>query len=161
MSETVNQEVVTENAQEPKTFTQAELDMIVTDRLARERKKYEGIDLKELQRKASEFDKLEEANQTELDKAQKKIGSLQAELDSIKKAEEVKVMREKVAKETGVPANLLTAEDEDACMEQAKAIKAFAVPEGYPIVKDGGEVQITTKRTARDDFASWANAMNN
>ena len=160
MSETVNQENATENTQEPKTFTQEELDTIVKDRLARERQKYEGIDLKELQRKASEFDKLEEANQTELDKAQKKIGDLEAELNSIKKAQEVEVIRNKVAEATGVPANLLTADDEDACMEQAKAIKAFAVPDGYPIVKDGGEVQITHKRTVRDDFASWANAVN-
>ena len=160
MSETVNQENATNNTQEPQTFTQEQLDKIVADRLARERKKYEGVNLEELQRKASEFDKLEEANKTDLEKAQKKIGSLQAELDSMRKAEAVKAAREKVAKETGVPANLLTAEDEDACMEQAKAIKAFAVPEGYPVIKDGGEVQITQKRSARDDFASWANTIN-
>ena len=50
-----------------KTFTQAELDQIVTDRLARERKKYEGFD--ELKAKASKLDELEAANKTELEKA--------------------------------------------------------------------------------------------
>ena len=50
-----------------KTFTQAELDQIVTDRLARERKKYEGFD--ELKAKASRLDELEAANKTELERA--------------------------------------------------------------------------------------------
>lgn len=160
-NETVNQENATTNTQEEsKTFTQEEVNGIVNDRLARERKKYEGIDLAELKRKAAEFDRIEESNKSELDRANEKAASLQAELDSIKKANELKTMRELVAEKTGVPANLLTAEDEDSCMEQAKAIKAFAVPEGYPTVRDGGEPQNMTKSTAREEFARWANKVN-
>jgi hypothetical protein len=51
-----------------KTFSQVELDKIVQDRLARERAKYEGFDA--LKAKADEFDKLQEANKSELEKAQ-------------------------------------------------------------------------------------------
>lgn len=57
----------TEQATEPRTFSQAELDKIVQDRLAREAKKYDGFD--DLKTKAAEFDKLQEAQKTELQKA--------------------------------------------------------------------------------------------
>lgn len=156
MSETVNQETVTTNVQEPKTFTQEELDNIVKDRLAREKQKYEGIDLEDLKRKASEYDRIEEANKTELEKANERANSLQAELDSMKKANEVKEMREKVANEAGIPTNLLTGETEDECKEQAKAIMDFAKINGYPTVKDSGEITKTNKATTRQQFAEWA-----
>ncbi len=48
-----------------KTFTQAELDAIIATRLAREKPDPEVL------RKAAEFDKLEAANQTELERATK------------------------------------------------------------------------------------------
>lgn len=151
---------VNETQQELKTFTQEEVNGIVNDRLARERKKYEGINLDELKAKAAKFDEIEEANKTELEKANERAKSLQAELDSMKKSNEIKEMREKVAKETGVPVNLLNGNTEDECTEQANAIKEFAVPNGYPAIKDAGEPQFTVKRNARDEFASWANAVN-
>ena len=156
MSETVNQEIVTTNAQEPKTFTQEELDNIVKDRLAREKQKYEGIDLEDLKRKASEYDRIEEANKTELEKANERANSLQAALDSMKKANEVREMREKVANEAGIPMNLLTGETEDECKEQAKAIMDFANINGYPTVKDSGEITKTNKASTRQQFAAWA-----
>lgn len=157
--ETVNQEQATKEV-EVKTFTQEEVNGIVNDRLARERKKYEGIDLEALKSKAAKFDKMEEANKTELEKANDRAKALQAELDGIRKANEVKEMREQVAKEIGIPANLLTGNSEEECKEQAEAIKAFANPSGYPSVRDGGEPQTMTKKTARDEFAAWANTIN-
>lgn len=154
-NETVNQET-----KEVKTFTQDEVNNIVNDRLARERKKYEGIDLEALKTKAAEFDRMEEANKSELEKANDRANKLAAELEGIKKAEEVRVIRQKVSDDTGVPVNLLTASTEDECTEQANAIKAYAVPSGYPSVKDGGEPQTISKKSARDDFSAWANAVN-
>lgn len=153
MSETVNQEAT---ATEPRTFTQEELDKIVNDRLARERKKYEGINLDELKSKAARLDELEEASKTELEKERERSKKLQAELDGIRKAEEVRTIREAVAKETGVPASLLTAEDEVGCKEQAEAIRAYAVPAAYPSVKDGGDPQHLNGRATRDEFAQFA-----
>ena len=153
-NETVKQEP------EVKTFTQDEVNNIVNDRLARERKKYEGIDLEALKTKAAEYDRMEEANKSELEKANDRANKLAAELENIKKAEEVRVIRQKVADETGVPVNLITGSTEDECTEQANAIKAFAVPSGYPSVKDAGEPHIMSKRTARDEFSAWANTVN-
>lgn len=155
MSETVNQEIATKE-NEPKTFTQDEVNGIVNDRLARERKKYEGIDLEALKSKAAKFDEMEEANKTELEKANEKVKKLQLELDGIKKEGELNAMREKVAKEIGIPVNLLNGKTEEECREQAEAIKAYATPNGYPTVRDGGEPQNIPKSSARSDFEAWA-----
>ena len=157
MTETVNQEIATKEV-EPKTFTQEEVNGIVNDRLARERKKYEGIDLDVLKSKAAKFDEMEEANKTELEKANERANELQARLEGVLKEKELTEMREKVAKEIGVPSNLLTAESEDDCRSQAEAIKAYAQPSGYPKVRDGGEVNVVSKTTTRQQFADWANA---
>ena len=91
MSETVNQGQATVENNIPegqKTFTQAELDSIVADRLKRERAKYEGFE--ELKSKAAKFDELEETRKSELQKATERAEKLQGELDSIKKAQSLK-----------------------------------------------------------------------
>ena len=160
MAETVNQEQTTpENNGTEKTFTQEELNAIVNDRLARERKKYDGINLEELKSKAAKLDELEEASKTELEKEREKSIKLQAELDGIKRAEEIRSIRDKVSKETGVPADLLTAENEEACKAQAEAIKEFASPSSYPQVRDGGDPQHLNKRTTKDSFAQFASQL--
>jgi hypothetical protein len=153
--ETVNQEVNATQEQQEAKFTQADLDRIVKDRLTREREKYGDYDA--LKAKAEKFDEIEEASKTELQKATEKAKALQDELDAFKKAESLRTMREKVAHDTGVPVNLLTAESEDACKEQAKQILEFSRPSGYPQVKDGGEVRTSGKKSTRDSFAEWFN----
>lgn len=152
MEETVKQEA-TENAE--KTFTQAEVDAIVGDRLKRDRQKYADYDA--MKEKAEKYDQMEEANKSELQKAIERGDALQSELDSIKAANTIRDIRTKVAEETGVPASLLTAATEDECREQAKAILDYANPKGYPSVRDGGEVTHTGKATTRQQFAEWAN----
>ena len=151
--ETVNQETTQE-----KMFTQSELDAIIGDRLARVKEKYADYEL--LKGKASKLDEIEEASKTELQKATERAEKAESELTQMKQASEIKAMREKVASETGVPVNLITGSTEDECTEQANAIKAFAVPSGYPSVKDGGEPQTMSKQSARDEFSAWANALN-
>ena len=141
---------------EVKTFTQEEVNGIVNERLARERTKYDGIDLDALKAKAAKLDEMEEANKTELEKANARADKLEAELNSIKKAGQIREIRDKVAQETGVPSNLLTAETEEECTKQAESIKAFAQPNSYPTVRDGGEPQNINKGTALNDFKSWA-----
>ena len=159
MSETVNQETnaTTEQAPETKTFTQDELNTIVAERLERERKKFEGFD--DFKAKAARLDELEAASKTELQKATEKAEKLEKELSTLKNAEKVRGVRSEVAKETGVPAELLTGETKEACQEQAKAILAFAKPGGYPSLKDGGEVQHVGKPTTGQQFADWMQQM--
>lgn len=150
--ETVTQENNVETKKD--TFTQEELNSIVNDRLKRERAKYE--DYEELKAKANKFDELEEANKTELQKANDRASALEAELTALKSANSIREIREKVSAATGIPANLLTGETEDDCLEQAKGILEYAKPSSYPVVKDGGELQNISKPNTRDQFNEWA-----
>lgn len=153
MEQTVNQGVTTDNRQDPapaapaapeqqaqteqpaapaapeeKTFTQSEVNAMIRNR-ARE----------------------------ELKKAEERADKLQAELDVLKADAAARDVRDKVAKETGVPAHLLTGSDEESCKKQAEAIKEYAAPK-YPAVKDGGEVNINQKASTREQFAEWMEA---
>lgn len=91
-----------------------------------------------------------------LQEAQQQIAQLTSELDGMKKAETIRLTREKVAGEKKIPANLLTGETEEACAEQADAILAFAQPGGYPRLRDAGELSLTSPVQTRDRFADWA-----
>lgn len=151
MSETVNQETTTQQEQ---TFTQDELNKIVGERLAREREKFADYDV--LKAKADKYDEATEAAKSELQKAQERASSLEAELTGLKKANEIREARENVARESGVPANLLTGNTEEECKAQAEAIKAYARPEGYPKVKDGGEAPHSNNLgSAKQQFADF------
>jgi hypothetical protein len=91
MSEELNNEVVnetntaeeSENKPEAKTFTQTEIDKIVADRVAREKKKLEKFaDYDELKTKLSEYTKAEdERKKAEMTETER----LQAELDDLKR----------------------------------------------------------------------------
>ncbi|MBQ0113614.1 MAG: hypothetical protein KBT03_10825 [Bacteroidales bacterium] len=155
---TVEQEnngTVTESQE--RTFTQAELDEIVKSRVAKERAKFS--DFETLQKKAQKFDEMEEASKSELQKATERAEALQKQIDSMTHDNDVRLVREKVSKETGVPMNLLSAETEEDCMAQAQGIleyKNSANVSNYPSVKDGGEVQnLAQKKTTAEQFADW------
>lgn len=156
--ETVNQENNAANNQEQsaeRTFSQSELNAIVEDRLKRDREKYS--DYNDLKDKAAKFDKIEEESKSELQKATERAEALQAELDGLKSAEAIRVMRNEVSTATGVPANLLTGSTKEECEAQAQAINAYAKPAGYPAVKDGGEVHAgVAKKTTAQQFAEWS-----
>lgn len=133
-----------------KTFTQAEVDAIIGDRLAREKAKYS--DYEDLKTKAEEYDRQQEASKSELQKAQEKSAKLQAKIDSMEKQEKVRQIRSKAAKDSGVPEELLTGEDEETCKAQAEAILKFAKGSKYPGVKE------TNARTSAHQPAQSADA---
>ena len=160
MSETVNQEPSTETTNEPKEeklFTQEEVNGFF-------KKRYSELmsQLNEFKTKAEKFDELEEANKSELQKAMEKATNLQNELEAIKKADEVRNIREKVAKETGIPLasfSLLTGETEEECTAQAKTILEIAKAEpNYPHIKDGGEATNINPLKPEDKFRAWFDA---
>ena len=115
--------VVGSTEESGKTFTQAEMDSIIEGRLAREKQKY--ADYESLREKAGKYDELQEAQKSELQKATEQTEALKKELDQLKNANKLKDIREKVAKETNVPVELLTGNDEESCKEQASAILKF------------------------------------
>lgn len=61
-----------------------------------------------------------------------KVDDLQKELDGLKRTQQVKDIRAAVSKEKGVPASLLTAEDEDGCKKQADELLAWKGPASTP-----------------------------
>lgn len=92
----------------------------------------------------------------ELQKEKDRADNLQKELDIFKANDALRLLREKVASAKKIPANLLNAETEEALNAQADAILAFAKPDGYPDVKDGGEPTGDGKTNANAAWASLA-----
>ena len=129
-----------------KTFTQAEIDAIIEGRLAREKQKY--ADYESLKEKAGKYDEFQQQNKSELQKATEKADALQAELDKLKKEGTVRQVREKVAKDTSVPAELLTGEDEESCKKQAEAILKFAKPKSYPGTSENRRYETNSNQQA-------------
>ena len=103
------------------------------------------------------------AAQTELEQLKAKdstgeLATVKAELEALKASNALRDLRAQVSKATGVPADLLTGDTEEACKAQAEAIKAYSQaqqPTGYPNMKDGGDVRVSTPATTRDKFAEW------
>ena len=154
MSETVNQEnnATMEQPKEEKLFTQEQVNGFFNKRYSEMMSQ-----LEEYKSKAEKFDQLEEANKSELQKATERAQALEAELNSMKQAETIRTIKTKVATESGVPAELLTGTTEEECKGQADAILNFAKPQGYPTLKDSGEVNNVGKPTTKQQFAEWAN----
>ena len=157
MEETVNQgtetQVIEEASNETKTFTQEEMNKVISERVQRERAKY--ADYETLKEKAAKYDQNEEASKSELQKAMEKAEKLEAENKSLKRQREVETIRNTVAGKVGVPASLLHGTTEEECTEQANAILEFAQSNGYPEIKDAGETRVSSKHTTADQFAEW------
>ena len=157
--ETVNQETKQTAEQPERTFTQAEMDAIIGDRLARERAKY--ADYEDMKAKAQKYDAQEEASKTDLQKAQEQAEQYKSQLSALQNEISARNARDKVSAETGVPASLLTGDTEEACKQQADAILQWRgeqpkYPSGAGV---GGEPPAGSGGSTRDQFADWANAM--
>jgi hypothetical protein len=113
-------------AEAGKTFSQADLDRIVSERLAREAKRYADYD--DLKAKADALDKAqaeaEEANASELDKA---VKAARKEVEDALRAE---FARERVADKVDALAAGKFADVEDARLRLGSRVEEF--------VKDGG-----------------------
>lgn len=94
----------------------------------------------------------------ELTKAKEQAAKLEKELTAIKLSNQLRELRETVAKEKGVPADLLTGETEEACKAQADGILEFSKSQtGYQQMKDGGEAGgVAGHGTTAEKFAAWA-----
>ena len=126
-------------AEPERTFTQAEMDAIIGDRLKRERAKYADYD--ELAKKAKAFDEAEEAGKSELQKAVEERDRYKAEIETLKAEKERADLVAKTAAETGVDAALLARMSGDVA-ENAAFLKAqMENKPKYEHVHDGGEVK--------------------
>jgi hypothetical protein len=120
-----------------RTFTQAEMEAIIGERLKREKAKY--ADYSELQAKAAEYDKAQEASKSELQKAVEERDSLKSQLDALQAEKAHADAVAKAASEHGVDAALLARMSGDV-EENALYLKSsMASVSKYGSVKDGGE----------------------
>ena len=152
--ETINGTTPNDGPADGKAFSQEDVNRIVAKRVA----KY--ADYEALKEKAALYDQQIEAGKSDLQKATERADSLQAELDALKSAEELRKMRESVATEKGIPASLLNGKTKEECEAQADALLVWKGPNGYPNVPDGGEPVGALKRSTRDLFASWFDEQN-
>lgn len=119
-----------------RTFTQADVEKIVADRITRERKKYAGYD--DLKKKASQFDELQDKNKTELEKVNDQLNAAQVELQGYR----VEKIRMDAARQVGLDlelAEFITAVDEDEAVEQAKRLLARLGSRGNENDGEGGD----------------------
>lgn len=87
----------------------------------------------------------------------KDTSDLQGQLDSLKKEKATRDARDKVSAETGVPAGLLTGEDEESCKKQAEAMLSWRGKDpNYPQTGDPGGVHPSGGGgKTRDQFSEW------
>ena len=129
-----------------KTFTQAELDAIVGERLGRLKAKYADYD--ELKTKAAAYDEAAEASKSELQKAVEERDRYKARLDKLEADAKRAELVAKVAAEQGVDAALLSRMSGDV-EENAAFLKEQldSQPKHYQ-VPDNGEAQANAVRKA-------------
>lgn len=118
--------------------SQADLDAIIKERVARERKKFEDYD--DLKAKASRLDQIEEANKSEVEKAIARAE--QAETRAVQA--ESRLLRLEIASTHGISKEdadlFLTATDEDGLTKQAKALaERFKKDESKAEEKDSND----------------------
>lgn len=102
-----------------KTLTQAEVDKIVADRVARERKKFADYD--DLKKKAARLQQIEDGQKTEAQKLNDQLAAQSVELQALR----VEKIRRSAASAAGLDpelAEFITAADEEEATEQAKKL---------------------------------------
>ena len=165
-NETVNQETApeakpaentatpeTKPAADTRTFSQAEVDAIVGERLSRERAKF--ADYEDLKQAAQELAQ----SKADLKTAKEATEALQRQVDDLNRDIQIRNAREKASAEKGVPASLLKGTTEEECMKEAdELIKWRGTLPNYPESRDGGAVSDFSGGKTRDKFAEWAKA---
>lgn len=137
-----------------RTFTQADLDRIVQDRLSRERAKYEGFD--DLKAKAEKLAEIEAANQTELEREKAAREAAEKALEDSKKQARDAALRAAIVAEaaksdrriadpeatvtflTGPDADLLEVGEDGSPTDIAKAMDSLLERRDYLVAKQGG-----------------------
>ena len=118
------------NEPEPKSFTQEQVDQIVEKRLAKERGKYKDYD--ELKSKAMKLDEMENAGKSELDKLKESNAALRKQIDDAAAEKQHAEWVSEVAKDKGVPAELLRGSTKDELEAHADLLQAALHPASKP-----------------------------
>ena len=141
-TETVDNATQGAPAEPERTFTQAEMDAIIGDRLKRERAKYADYD--SIKAKAEQFDAAQEAAKSDYEKAVEERDAYKARLEAMEADKARADAVAKAASEHGVDLALLSRMSGDV-EENALFLKQqMANAPKYGLVPDGGEVSVPT-----------------
>lgn len=88
--------------------------------------------------KATAYDELQEQSKSELQRAQEKTKRAEDELAELKAKAELAETRAKVAKDTGVPAELISGDDEESMRAFAEAVAKWGKPSSAPRTRKPG-----------------------
>lgn len=137
--------------------TQEEFDAILKKRLEREREKVTaGVSAKyanydELAEKAKAYDEAQEAQKSEVQKAQEKIAQLEGDIKKRDEADKQRELRKKVAKETGIPEELIQGSDEESMKAYAAQVAEFAKVQTPAAPKEDNPGAFSSGEGAGDD----------
>lgn len=126
-----------QNNQPEKTFSQAELDAIIADRLKREREKYK--DYAELKKAAEEYQKLKESQMSEQEKLQAKLAEYERQLlEKEREAAEARLesLKLRVLDEMGLPkawTSRIFGTTEEEIRQDAEELKKLLGTAGKPV----------------------------
>lgn len=120
--------------------SQEAFDAAIKARIEREREKYRAkyADYADLKAKATAWDEAKDAEKSELERANAEIERLKADAEKRDAADARRALKEKVSKATGVPADLIAGDDEDAMTSFAEAVKGYAKKPSAPKVDGAG-----------------------
>ncbi|MGO5211172.1 hypothetical protein [Parafannyhessea sp. LCP21S3_E6] len=88
--------------------------------------------------KAKSYDELQEQSKSELQKAQEKAAAYKRQVDELNAKAEREAVRAKVAKDTGVPAELISGDDEESMRAFAQAVAKWGKPSSAPRTRRPG-----------------------
>ena len=106
--------------------SQADLDRIVSERIARERAKFADYD--DLKAKASRFAEIEEASKTAEQKAAERLAELEAKVKGYETEKQVAAWKAEVAAAAGVPAVALAGSTKEELEAHAETLKSLITP---------------------------------
>lgn len=121
--------------------SQEEFDQAIKARIERAQAKAAErfADYDELKAKADRLDEVERASKADLDAANARIHELEDAATKRDEADARRELRDRVSRDTGVPASLLQGQTEEELAASAKALNDFAQSKapGYPLDKGG------------------------
>lgn len=120
--------------------TQEAFDAAVRARLAREREKAEArfADYDDLRARAERAEAEGSEAASKLEKASRRVAELEAKAEELGRAAEAARARERVSRETGVPADLIAGEDEEAMASFAARVAEYARAPSAPAADSAG-----------------------
>lgn len=154
------EQAVNEAAEGQNGFTpitsQEEFDKVLSRRLTRAEKSAREKVISELApelEKAKQYDALQEANKSELEKANERAASAEAEVAKYKHRDQISTWANEVSQETGIPANVLRGDTKEELQAHAEALKAV-IPQksAAPVVNGEGGKPVTGSGSGSGDW---------